>query len=118
MKDETYFMEKTFEVLSEDFELPGKKYIADLIYQKSDLILSEIEKVLAEKIEEMMHNNFDKLQNILYRIDLDQQKVHELYITAIKGNFPSSLAKLIIERQLAKVKSRHFYRMNKDQHEP
>ena len=47
-------------------------------------------------------------------IDLDQQKVHELYVSNTNGDFPRLLAKLIIERQLEKVKTRYFYKMNKD----
>ncbi len=76
--------------------------------------MTEIERVLAEKIKEMMENNFEKLQNILYRIDLDQQRVHELYLQNGNGDFPYLLAKQIIDRQLAKVKTRHYYKMNKD----
>ncbi len=76
--------------------------------------MPEIHRVLAEKIKEMMQNNFEKLQNILYRIDLDQQKVHELYLQTANGDFPYSLAKLIIDRQLAKVKTRHYYKMHKE----
>ena len=112
--EQSYFVEETFRVLNEDFEFPEKKIINDLIYQKDNYVMTEIQRVLAEKIKEMIENNFEKLQNILYRIDLDQRKVHELYIANTNGDFPNLLAKLIIERQLAKVKTRYHYKMNKD----
>lgn len=112
--EQTYFVEETFRVLNEDFEFPEKKIINDLIYQKDNYVMTEIQRVLAEKIKELIENNFEKLQNILYRIDLDQRKVHELYIANTNGDFPNLLAKLIIERQLEKVKTRYFYKMNKD----
>jgi (2Fe-2S) ferredoxin len=111
---QSYFVEETFRVLNEDFEFPEKKIINDLIYQKDNFVMTEIQKVLAGKIKELIENNFEKLQNILYRIDLDQRKVHELYIANTNGDFPNLLAKLIIERQLEKVKTRYFYKMNKD----
>jgi (2Fe-2S) ferredoxin len=113
-EEQAYFVEETFRVLNEDFEFPEKKIINDLIYQKDAYVMTEIERVLAEKIKELIENNFEKLQNILYRIDLDQRKVHELYVANTNGDFPYLLARLIIERQLAKVKTRYHYKMNKD----
>jgi len=112
--EQSYFVEETFRVLNEDFEFPEKKIINDLIYQKDAYVMTEIERVLAEKIKELIENNFEKLQNILYRIDLDQRKVHELYVANTNGDFPYLLARLIIERQLEKVKTRYHYKMNKD----
>jgi hypothetical protein len=61
-----------------------------------------------------MENNFEKLQNIMYRIDVNQQKVHELFLTSDTSEYPSLLAGLIIDRQLAKVKTRRYYKMHKD----
>lgn len=113
-EEQIYFVEETFRVLNEDFEFPEKKIINDLIYRKDNYVMTEIQRVLAGKIKELIENNFEKLQNILYRIDLDQRKVHELYIANTNGDFPNLLAKLIIERQLEKVKTRYFYKMNKD----
>jgi (2Fe-2S) ferredoxin len=113
-EEQNYFVEETFRVLNEDFEFPEKKIINDLIYQKDAYVMTEIQRVLAEKIKELIENNFEKLQNILYRIDLDQRKVHELYVANTNGDFPNLLAKLIIERQLEKVKTRYYYKMNKD----
>lgn len=113
-EEQAYFVEETFRVLNEDFEFPEKKIINDLIYKKDNFVITEIQKVLAGKIKELIENNFEKLQNILYRIDLDQRKIHELYIANTNGDFPNLLAKLIIERQLEKVKTRYFYKMNKE----
>jgi (2Fe-2S) ferredoxin len=107
-------IEETFEVLSQDFDFPEKKFINDMLYQKDTYVLDEIQSILAEKIKEMIGNNFEKLQNILYRIDIDQQKVHEVFLQFGSEEFPPLLAKLIIERQLAKVKTRNFYKSHKD----
>lgn len=113
-EEETYIIEETFEVLSRDFEFPEKKFINDFLHQNDSYVLDEIQRLLAEKIKDMIGNNFEKLQNILYRIDIDQQKVHEVFLQFGSEEFPSLLAKLIIERQLAKVKTRNYYKMHKD----
>jgi (2Fe-2S) ferredoxin len=114
IEDESYLIEETFEVLSEDFDFPERKFINDLLFQKDAHVLDEIERVLAEKIRGLIDNNFEKLQNILYRIDLDQQKVHEVFLQFGAEDFPVLLSKLIINRQLAKVKTRHYYKTQKN----
>lgn len=113
-EDEAYFVEETFKALDENFDFPEKNDINNLLMRRESYVMSEIQRVLAEKIKGMMENNFEKLQNILYRIDLDQQKVHEMYLESANGDFPYSLAKLIIDRQLAKIKTRHYYKMHKE----
>jgi hypothetical protein len=111
---EADLIEETFGVLSENFELKEGRFIADLIYKNDTHVLDEINKVLAGRIRDMMENNFEKLQNILYRIDVDQQKVHELFSTNNRSEYPSLLAGLIIDRQLAKIKTRRYYKSHKD----
>jgi (2Fe-2S) ferredoxin len=115
-ENKNQIVEETFEVLSQDFDFAEKKFINDLLYQKDVHVLDEIQRILAEKIKDMISNNFEKLQNILYRIDIDQQKVHEVFLQFGSQEFPALLAKLIIERQLAKVKTRNYYKINKDNH--
>lgn len=112
--EESLIIEETFEVLSQDFDFPEKKFINDLLYQKDAHVLDEIQRVLSVKIMDMIENNFERLQNILYRIDLDQQKVHEVFLQFGSEEFPSVLARMIIDRQLAKVKTRNYYKMNKE----
>ncbi len=112
--DDAYFAEETFKALDDNFDFPEKNDINNLLMRRESYVMTEIQRILAEKIKEMMQSNFEKLQNILYRIDLDQQKVHEMYLESANGDFPYSLAKLIIDRQLAKIKTRHYYKMHKD----
>jgi (2Fe-2S) ferredoxin len=113
-EDESYLAGETFEALSRDFEFPEKKFINDLVNQKDSHVLEEIQRILTEKIKDLIENNFERLQNILYRIDIEQQKVHEVFLQFGSEEFPSLLAKLIIERQLAKVRTRNYYKLHKD----
>jgi (2Fe-2S) ferredoxin len=112
--DNRALLEETFEFLSENFELSGGKFIAGMIQKNDAHVLEEIHRILIEKIKDLMENNFEKLQNIMYRIDVNQQKVHELFLTSDSSEYPSLLAGLIIDRQLAKVKTRRYYKMHKD----
>lgn len=66
---------------------------------------------LAEHLDHLVLNDFNKLISILYRIDIAQEKaILELNKNA-EGVSPGEiLARLIIERQLQKIKTRRKYR--------
>jgi hypothetical protein len=72
--------------------------------------LDELKKYLKEKITLLMETNFDLLVNSLYRIDIDEEKVKELFSGDKKNSIPEGLASLIIERQLQKLYYRNKYK--------
>ncbi|MEG8946763.1 hypothetical protein [Rosettibacter firmus] len=99
------------------------KEINSLLIQKlsKDLSLPEeslpvnaeqehIRKYLIEKIKEMMSQNFDRFIINLYRIDVDENKVHKILHSKDKTNIPEKLADLIIERQLLRIKTQLMYK--------
>jgi hypothetical protein len=49
----------------------------------------------------------------LYRIDVDETKVHEIMMTKDKTLIPEKIADLIIERQLARIKTQMLYKQGK-----
>jgi|GEM_PF-103917 len=100
----------TFIVLTNNFELQEEKFISDKLEHHDPYILDEIKKILTQKIKDLMSSNLEKLQQILYRIDVDQGKVHDIFMMENPEEIPSSLADIIIERQLAKVRTRHQYK--------
>lgn len=75
--------------------------------------LEEFKKYLIEKLTDMLDNNFNLLVNILYRIDISEQKLAELFGGRNRENIPERLADLIIERQLQKIQFRKKYREGK-----
>lgn len=71
-----------------------------------DLTYEEARARLAEYINQLIKNDFEKLIAILYRIDVSEQKLKILlkqYPGEDAGNIISSL---IIERQQQKIKTR------------
>ena len=69
----------------------------------------ELRKVLIRRIEELIEKDVEKLKWILYRIDVNERKVHEALATNAQLHYPEILADLIIERQIEKVKTRQKY---------
>ncbi|MEP0862142.1 MAG: hypothetical protein HRF52_11975 [Ignavibacterium sp.] len=75
--------------------------------------LEEFKKYLIEKLTDMIDNNFNLLVNTLYRIDISEQKLAELFSGKNRENIPEKLADLIIERQIQKIQFRKQYREGK-----
>ena len=62
---------------------------------------------LAHEIQLLLDHDFQRFLNMLYLIDVDEQKAKE----AFADNDPSwRLAELVIERELQKVESRRKYK--------
>ncbi|MCX8106239.1 MAG: hypothetical protein N3D80_10265 [Ignavibacterium album] len=75
--------------------------------------LEEFKKYLIQRLNEMLNNNFNLLVNTLYRIDISEQKLAELFGNKNKENIPEKLADMIIERQMQKIQFRKKYREGK-----
>ena len=75
--------------------------------------MEEFKKYLTGKLKLLLDEKFDQLVNILYRIDISEKKLSELFSAKNKDYIPASLANLIIERQLQKVKLRKLYKEGK-----
>lgn len=72
--------------------------------------LEEFKKYLIDRLTDMLDNNFNLLVNTLYRIDISERKLAELFGAKNKENIPEKLADLIIERQIQKIQFRKKYR--------
>lgn len=72
--------------------------------------LEHLRRLLVERIVELLNRNPEKLMSILYRIDVSEQRVNQIMTTSFPTEVPIHLADLIIERQLAKARSRAEHR--------
>jgi hypothetical protein len=64
-------------------------------------------------MKEMLDKNYNLLINTLYRIDISERKLSELFSSKNKESIPEKLADLIIERQIEKIEFRRQYREGK-----
>lgn len=72
--------------------------------------LDQLKIYLTEKLRDMLDNNYSLLVNTLYRIDVGEEKLNELFGSKNRTYIPSALADLIIERQLQKLHFRKKYK--------
>jgi hypothetical protein len=75
--------------------------------------MSLIREHLIKKVTELMARDYDRFLNSLYRIDVNESKVHEILYSKDKTRIPEKLADLIIERQLIRVKTQLLYKQGK-----
>lgn len=75
--------------------------------------LNQLKAFLSEKLKDMLDNNFDLLVNTLYRIDVNEEKLTELFGSKNRTYIPEALADLIIERQIQKIHFRKKYKEGK-----
>ncbi len=75
---------------------------ADNQQQIKDLLVSELIQLILQSPE--------KLWNILYRIDVNETKVKQIFSNSAPLLIAPELADLIIERMLQKAKSRMAYK--------
>ncbi|WP_462280409.1 hypothetical protein [Salinivirga cyanobacteriivorans] len=83
-------------------------------FSQSDLILDiespEIISLMQEHIEKLLHDDFAKLMNLLYRIDLSESKIESL--RAYDPTMPERdvITFLVIQREMQKVMFREMYK--------
>ena len=72
--------------------------------------LEELKQKLSLHINHLINHDFEKLVSLLYRIDVNENKMRQLLEQKVGENAAGLIADLIIERQQQKIKSRQQFR--------
>ena len=73
---------------------------------------TELHARLSAYINDLILNHFDELVNLLYRVDVSEQKLRTLLKENNSGNAGDLIATLIIDRQVQKLKFRQEHGRN------
>ena len=68
----------------------------------------DLEALLEKSITHLIDSDFERLLQVLYRIDIDELKVKKAF--ANSDSVANSLAKLILAREIQKIETRKKYR--------
>ena len=81
--------------------------------------LEEIKEKLSAHINHLINHDFQQLVMLLYRIDVSENKLRNLLKENQNEDAGNTIAELIIERQLQKIKTRKEFSREKngDSHE-
>lgn len=91
---------EAYNLAAKDLELA-----AQLAFDKQSLV---------DRVNELMQHDFAKLVFLLYRIDIDENKLRGLLNQHAGEDTAVIITDLIIERQIQKIKSREHYRQQDD----
>lgn len=69
---------------------------------------------LVDRVNDLLQHDFQKLVFLLYRIDIDENRLTRLLNQQPGEDAAVIITDLIIERQLQKIKSREQFRQNDD----
>ena len=78
------------------------------------LSMDELKKKMIIEVNELINHDFEKLVFLLYRIDVDENKMRHLLQEGQGENAAALITDLIIERQLQKIQSRKGSRTDTD----
>lgn len=67
-------------------------------------------QILYDRLNDLINNDFQKLVAILYRMDVNETRLKQLLNENPGTNAGIIIAKLMIERQAQKIKSRQTYK--------
>ena len=80
------------------------------IYDREVLRQNDFETRLAAYLDHLIKKDFEKLVQILYRIDVDEKKLRKLLDECHQTDAGKIMALLIIERQLKKIETREQFK--------
>jgi hypothetical protein len=82
--------------------------------KEKDAITNNLRQKLSEHINDLVNSDFEKLVQLLYRLDIDEKKLKKVLQDNPGQNAGEMISELIIERQLQKIKSRQQFSQQKD----
>ena len=100
LPDLSIVVSKNFEVSESDSLIPTGDFKT----------MEEFKTYLTNRLAFLLDNKYDTLINILYRIDVPEEKLSKLFAEQNREYIPAALADLIIERSLQKVRFRQKYK--------
>ncbi len=89
-----------------------QKDFALTIEEKSTM--QDLLDILAKYINDLIHNNFEKLISLLYRIDISEKKLKQLLQDQPNEDAGKIIARMVIERELQKINSRQQFNKKED----
>lgn len=71
-----------------------------------------LKESLSDNINHLITNDFSRLISVLYRLDISEKKLKQLLKNCTDTSAGDIIAKMIIERQLQKIKTRDSFTGN------
>lgn len=70
-------------------------------------------ELLTESVRQKLDSEFEELMQILYRLDVSESKVQDVFRELPQRDWPVAIAKLIVEREKVRMEHRKRYSTGK-----
>lgn len=105
MMDEVTLANESYQLIRSDFGLEETEEVAMV-----EIAFDWLEGYLEKQVSYLLDNDFNRLLNALYRIDIADSKTKELLELSESEEIALNISKAIIEREKEKVLTREQYR--------
>lgn len=106
METDPTLTRETLETFSQALGVPS-----ELLPEHADVLtLDDVRRFLIPRIAALLDGNPAMLMHILYRVDVAEQAVKQVFAESAPADVPLRLADLLIERQMQKLRTRRRYR--------
>ncbi|MEQ9404255.1 MAG: hypothetical protein RIM99_11745 [Cyclobacteriaceae bacterium] len=103
--DEVTLAKESYHLILKDFGLEE-----DMDFEEVDIVFDWLTDYLTRQVSILLDQDFNRLLNTLYRIDISEEKTKELINLSSPETIARNIAIAIIEREKEKVISRERYR--------
>jgi len=94
---------KISELIVQDFNFEPDRSLADSKH------LGDLKEKLEKIVAYLLDNDFERLLNAMYRLDIDEEKFKKAVSGAYGKNISQEIVELIISREIQKLKTRIKY---------
>ncbi len=105
MKENKQLLDNTKSLISKDFEL--SKTSGNIATEE------ELLQILADRMDEMLQHQIEYLFSMMYRLDIDEDKVHFALSPMAPEPANMGLARLILDRQKQRAYTKMHYKQQK-----
>ncbi len=100
-------IQETADQIIKDFDAFGYKIIFS---GKEKVAYEELFMQITPLIESLNNNNYKKLMNVLYRIDVPEEAINLKLKNSNSREFAAIITEIVLERELKKVITRNYYK--------
>jgi hypothetical protein len=100
--------------------MPDKDSNNEFLFQQlqtldeKEILAANFREPLSRLINDLINNDFEKLVQFLYRLDIDEKKLRKILEANAGQDAGEMIAELVIERQLQKIKSRNEFKRDEN----
>ncbi|WP_370089451.1 hypothetical protein [Ekhidna sp.] len=102
--NEVTLAKESYHLVRKDFGLED-----ELEFGQEENDFDRLEDFLTKQVNYLLDHDLNKLLNVLYRIDIPENRVKSLLQNSKQGEIARNMAKAIIEREKQKVITRRQY---------